>query len=419
MRTSEKHVLRLFFAWSISLSGGIFQIYKISYQYFRYETVTQLTIYYPKEVVPPNVATCFSRLENSENVFQESEPQVRIEIAKRRLNSQTIELNESTSDEIQGYKITKFKKGSFDCFSLVLRSDEPFETRYLTTFADDPEFYTLAINGSTLINEDLVTFFMKERHLDFYGPSENGAESSRKITDNSTGLGARNFITLSYSVYKSTLMKYPYKTNCIDYEDREFESQFQCIDSCVTKEYESRLTFNPFTTLTRDPAATVPNITQVANSFDDVTFIDELCNDKCKEPDCKSVLFVPKIVGTTESEDFEYELYLSVDPVISTKLKPEINIIDFVTYILSCIGFWFGFSPLVFIGSFKVAHKNVITPEIRREHYPYLSKTVKDLAKQLETVNREFQHYRTRSEIQITEMRQFLGLDRLPGNNLQ
>lgn len=421
MSPSKKQVLRLLLAWSISLSGGIFQIYQVSEQYFRYETVTQLSIYYPKEVVPPKVAACFAR-DLGSNIFKDIETRIRIEINGRRLlNPKAIILNGTTNAEKYRLNITKFKKNYHECFSLALRNDEPFEARWLTTVSAEPQFFEVLMNASTLSGLEIVQFFLKDRQLDFFGPSENGVESIRKLSNSTSGYGHQNFISLSYSNFKSHLLKHPYKTDCIDYVDHALESQHHCIDSCILKEYNSIFDFDPLSVLTRNPKFKRPSSKEMATNWYRMASIDELCSDKCRQQDCKKDLYVPKIIGTEALEDFGFELYLPIDPVIETKFKPEISLTDFVTYILSCIGFWLGFSPLMFIISFKTTPKK-ISPQPRRKSQSLSPRTVQEFNSQLENSNREHQLHRTRldqQEKQISEILRFLSLDRLPEKSLQ
>lgn len=74
--------------------------------------------------------------------------------------------------------------------------------------------------------------------------------------------------------------------------------------------------------------------------------IDRICSQKCRNADCFNDEYAPKVVSTWPSGNIAVSLYLTNQPDISTKLHPKMNLIDFITYVLSTLSFWYGFSPI-------------------------------------------------------------------------
>lgn len=65
---------------------------------------------------------------------------------------------------------------------------------------------------------------------------------------------------------------------------------------------------------------------------------------KCKKVQCNNDDFVPILIRSIPSYRFKLILRASPDPLFKTFYQPKIDLIDFITYIFSCIGFWFGIS---------------------------------------------------------------------------
>src|SRR5689334_12631875 len=80
------------------------------------------------------------------------------------------------------------------------------------------------------------------------------------------------------------------------------------------------------------------------------------CSLECGKPDCYSNEFKVAQIKLIIEEDMSYtgwNLFEPFVPKLITIHKPQISLIDFVTYILSCISFWFGWAPLPFLLEIK------------------------------------------------------------------
>lgn len=62
---------------------------------------------------------------------------------------------------------------------------------------------------------------------------------------------------------------------------------------------------------------------------------------------------MPYTINTGQEDYFMIELYASNAPKVTTLFKPSLEMIDYVTYMLSCIGFWIGISPIGLLCDFK------------------------------------------------------------------
>ena len=68
------------------------------------------------------------------------------------------------------------------------------------------------------------------------------------------------------------------------------------------------------------------------------------CTTRCHKIQCNSDDFVPVLIHSIPRQRLEVVLQASPDSLFKTISQPKISLIDFVTYIISCVGFWFGIS---------------------------------------------------------------------------
>lgn len=88
---------------------------------------------------------------------------------------------------------------------------------------------------------------------------------------------------------------------------------------------------------------------EVTNNETLVNFLTSMhgqCKQFCHLHDCIEHQYVPFVVGKGDSQHLEIILYASNGPVVETIAMPQLGTVDFLTYVLSSISFWLGFSPL-------------------------------------------------------------------------
>jgi len=108
----------------------------------------------------------------------------------------------------------------------------------------------------------------------------------------------------------------------------------------------------PFGVAIYEPSAIkVVSNDDVANSSmgKDLYAIEKTCRLKCSQPDCIVEDFSPKVIQSEKLVCGGFELYATNEPDVITEFKEKTSFVDYITMLLSCIGFWFGFSPLFFL----------------------------------------------------------------------
>lgn len=73
------------------------------------------------------------------------------------------------------------------------------------------------------------------------------------------------------------------------------------------------------------------------------------CSAKCPFLDCVQEQYIPRRLSSGNWTTPTVTLMMSSEPRITTQFKPQINPVDYITYVLSCVSFWLAWSPLDFL----------------------------------------------------------------------
>lgn len=171
---------------------------------------------------------------------------------------------------------------------------------------------------------------------------------------------------LSYDYTKSILLKPPYKTNCFDYKTVGLDSHAHCYDNCV---FYASIRNNIISLLIhrRENLDYLPVRIMVSNykcpvrkTGDNVLFnnacdlmIRTKCKVICKRNDCVKEIFEVKLEEITSvlQSEANIKIHIIAPNSLSTIIThiPNISLVDYITYLLSCFSFWVGLSPLGFL----------------------------------------------------------------------
>ena len=180
-----------------------------------------------------------------------------------------------------------------------------------------------------------------------FDPDADDSENSKK-----TPLIDSSF-TMTYSTIELELLKYPFSTDCLNYEDVEFESQGDCVDTCQMAKLVSLNNMQFFGSVaTRSVDREM--LSQEDLEFDNGTLVKDLwninqkCMQECRRPNCKNTIYMTKFIRSEQIEArfnlVKFRLYVANEPVVVTKVKEKLSLTEFLIYILSCFGIWLGMS---------------------------------------------------------------------------
>lgn len=356
-----------FICWLVSMSGCFWQVFYISKQYFAYEVVTSIDIARPSKLIPPAVELCFKRttmveFKDTKNTttaasFLKLTPQ---DIAGNLELHSNHDYNMMQGNFIKNVSISSSLKKYHLCYKIVSKPVIQFNVFHIMNGLAGPKFYVLHINASRFPASDIIYIFLHSHNKGYHGLSDSFAEHQRFITNKTTGAGHQNHVTISYSHFQSNRLGPPFKTQCLDYATQGLETKSHCFEKCLLQKSINTFKKLPFSVLIDSPIR-LPIISKEDNSNE--LFMKKLgqlqkdCGVLCKRKDCFKEEFIPKVFYTTQEENIMLELYGSNEPTIASQESAYLNIIDYITYIVSCISFWFGFSPVAFLISLSAQRK--------------------------------------------------------------
>lgn len=397
MKCSRTKFIRLIIYFLITI-GFSYQSLSICLDYFKFTTTTFVSVQIlPPQLVIPKLVLCFSidlfNYTSLAKIFKTSSAN---KVTFTRSFNQTGNCNDITKLDGSLVNFGQFLKGKAFCLSFSTSS-----FRALRTMEDVNacQVYQTALFGfhfNTTLNErwegqlgDTKNYFgvytpifsyMIPFDSDFDGPIRPSTiVFARK---SSTHLTFR----YTYAMSVSKLAPPPYDTSCFDYTKHGFTSKFNCINKCekdiITKHgflHDRGLVLDRkhFENSTLQVLPFHKNADHLSdqqlmqflkgNGFDNesqrlyfpklkvAANAQLLCRKSCSRPDCFTEMLSPSLVIRNEHgsrQDGENEtsmniaLYQPSQPVLLVESKAKNYFIDFVVYLSSCLGFWFGFCPL-------------------------------------------------------------------------
>lgn len=146
---------------------------------------------------------------------------------------------------------------------------------------------------------------------------------------------------LQANMVSSTLLEYPYHTNCFDYTKTAYLTQSNCVDQCVASSSFSSHNFLYSTAARYKPS-------DIMGRPSAVTYVTILrnCTKRCSRTDCYSEQFITiKKDATIQDNPFLYAI-LPTSLHISTNYIPKLNFCEFILYYLGVVMLWIGLDVL-------------------------------------------------------------------------
>lgn len=348
--------LWILICYVLNFIGCAAQLYYISEQYFKYGTVTELSIKRQDRLRPPQLIIC---LQAKDFIHDYKDVPSLFQLSPNA--SRLINLNESSirdgngwlTDERKFYsfKVAKvFKSGSL-CYSIHVNHSLVFSARQITNGRKYPSIYHLTLNYNFRTAKDFL-IYTHHPLMSWYGDSDSFAIHNR-ILNKSQNIIDYNQVGLSYSTFKLVRLPAPYQTNCIDYVTIGYESYANCFEYCIGVLCAKMFGKNPYylysTEISTLPFLRNRDMKRNKTILIAMRDIEKECRIKCAYTDCDFEQIVPKKMVSTNSTFPIFELLAPNEPYVISEYKPQVQLVDFVTASLSCLGFWLAWSPLDFL----------------------------------------------------------------------
>lgn len=251
----------------------------------------------------------------------------------------------------QIFSIVKFYTLEFICYRFdYLYSNESFDYgRLSNSVAWSKTIYQLGL--SKVLNSYLKILWAAHIDTDLplyslqYAP--NYDRESKEILYRYT-LNFVNLITIRLPA--------PYAGRCLDYKTNPVngkKSQNECYNDCVTQSVVEKFKMIPFSSLYTEKSEYINlrpltysdavNVTMNASLHD----IENSCHKECSHEDCQELVTFTRVAAEPNHDGrIEFALNGPIEPSFTVENKPQLTIIEYVVYILSSVGTWFGVSVI-------------------------------------------------------------------------
>ena len=361
-----------------SVAGFVMQSSYVSVQFFRYDTTTAVEISLRDSVLKGSIAACMriadlvdfdkirketgyilspiQHLSDSYKVFSSLTVQQMFQYTPHE-NSSIIksclyrpnrwQIREASGAACDGvFSVRRFFTMERMCYVF-----EQINSSYLTDSMTDQSplsrarFYQINLDSRfDFLSSLFIVVFVGDlpyRSLDYTSPlpAFKAKSNTRDIQ--------YNVAYASASYYYLRFMPPPYATNCRYERD---ESYFECRKNCLLQKYQS-LDAVPSSEQWRrqfDKKAFIVSDTTDQPTMDRLTEYHDVCHETCDFTPCKFSFSktTVDVVKEDTGSPFGVTLLTPNDPDIHVTATPTMSIVDYLTFIGSCFGTWFGVSFL-------------------------------------------------------------------------
>ena len=355
----------------------LYQIIKICEMYFSYKTVVSMSYQNPSLISLPGLTLCIAKtllikpqyLNQIDENINRSDPRVFQFINNSTIGDQVkmmysidqiftycvvlapigIETDEQYINCSLISPIRQSINGFSLCYTLFHQtaedSYEKFQIR--SNIFSDTTLYILHID----VNKELRSYHLwlhSRDELIIRFPLKNSIEYSYK----------KGFVSnAQYSKQVVESLPKPYETNCFDYKTIKYKSRMDCIQNCRVRELRDNFEGWPSEYLEYNLTdnsdriyklwSKIENKTNFKNSLDAI--IGEKCRKSCNfGTECRKENFEIRIMPFPSPKDF-FRVFFTIPeaPDMLIRHSPKLIFEEFVSFIGSLIGIYFGFSVMM------------------------------------------------------------------------
>ena len=362
MEVSNKTRIKISWAYNFfALIGLLVQVVIISIELFAFNVSRDVEFVIPKKLAIPDMTVCvkiWDLMAGSErkvmtvtqalNHTVKEEDFVRVQLVRKGSNYCKV-VNRVPDHDCNGTTIvTKWLMSDNVCYTLTynfthgnyLTRATLSNTNYLTDILKN-SFYSLvlAVPFGRLKSFTPVIHTPKSNPVSSYDSSEY---YRREVEGNGRSSFVHNMYQVSYKSYELYLLPFPYKTDCRRYK----KSQSECKEDCTLKHYLTKTSEYPEHVFISDMSLVGDrNLTTGLNTG--VKQRIKSCSYKCRRADCVLKYSTSSVKGVGLDGDALFLTLVSpLDPYVVVKAKPSFPTFEYILYIASCLGIWFGISFL-------------------------------------------------------------------------
>lgn len=369
--------------------GFLYQIGKISSEYFSYQVSSDLFIQIPVQLDAPDTSICirYSDVFDTKTYSHVNSIKIDAKIATTSLKHElgkivTIQDVFNYTPKIgsilssclirlpknYGYKrysesykcqhlfnVHKFYIQDEVCymFTLISSKDQTYQYHNLGQALSKPGiFYQVTLSGrfnNTKIGKVVI-------HRSTWTPftSISFAPSFNTMTESMERGWKRdmnNKFFATYTMFSQQRLPSPFVSNCLDYEKIGIASRSLCLKECITKESIQFFGLVPFSVISLEPVKrrhmTTLYLYKNSSAEKVLDSLEDKCKLKCHQLDCNNTYFMTKLIPSLTSLEQDGLSFVITAPRSAFYIitnSPASSLTEYLVYVSSCLGIWFGFS---------------------------------------------------------------------------
>jgi hypothetical protein len=269
----------------------------------------------------------------------------------RKLNDYAVTELKNRGECMTVFQVDKFYLQEYICYRFHIKgsneTSQKFQYRKIAfSLTHAGLFYGLFINQSKIPQADQCKVIVHESAI---YPVDSAAYAPY-FYRRENGSSKYDLVKVDYSVTEIDTLYPPYDTNCAKYTEFE-EMQKNCVNYCLKKRTLKRFNKVPFTA----PEDTPVNYKHIHGAdLDNKTFsadlkkIEQVCDSKCSRPACEVEFSSTRIQKEERGRQEAFTIIVGApgSPGITVKSVEAMALRQFVLFICSTFGTWFGISLL-------------------------------------------------------------------------
>lgn len=352
--------------YTLCLIGCMYHVVSISLVYFAYETVTRVSETLITHLPVPNISLCIDynelinyNIENRKHTTDKVRPTVKdifnltpnltgkITSCAFRLPNQFTLLRYNSSACTSYFRAEKFLLNHFICYRISLNQpnhnpNEIYDYRVIyDSFDSRGTIFTLQLSNKGFLFNSVL--FVSHYGVFPYYSNKLSSQMAREL-DLSSKLSRFNLFTVSFRLYDIKLLPKPYDTMCTASDD---VYRVACYEVCMEKEL-AVIDRVPFMNVKSEPVDMYQfNIQdfRVKQYRQTLTRANKNCYSKCNQSDCITNFSLTRIVREKGTPDkLVIANAIPTEPSIFSVSSAKIELTEFIIYVSSALGIWFGFN---------------------------------------------------------------------------
>ena len=368
------------------LMGFVYQVSEISVEYFAYRTSTKVALQLENKFINPAIIFCPKYTDiidrsNHEKYGIHSKARY---ITSEQLNDMSkltikdiFELTPDTNNTMIGcqfrnneynmdsynrdqcysmFQVTKYQEGAFICYQFRTRiPDNQFSCEQAAlSFHSLNELYSIQLHPRFFLSNRIkgISFIPDVGNSSFFNMpiiSRRFYSTFVRFGSSSPDTSIINYISLSGDVYSITRLKKPYDTACVRNNE---ETEYACRRNCNIASFKKHNIFPP-NELTTEPLPLKHSKTIVTSL--NTTLVREIkmrnqkCMKSCNERSMCEDWYTVTIANLSPSRllnTISISCTCSNRPAVFIEYLAKVILMDFIMYVSSAFGIWFGISIL-------------------------------------------------------------------------